>query len=368
MRRKTRAKSKRRIAFVTGSRAEFGLMRRTLAAIQAHPILHLQIIATGMHLDWTLGNTIAGIGKIDATVPWDGESRAVATGSAIAGLAKTFRKLKTDVVLTVGDRVEAFAAATAAHLLDIPVAHIHGGDRAQGQADDSLRHAITKLAHIHFPATSKSDARIRRMGEDKWRIHRVGSPGIENIHDDAAQTPGLQQRKYALLVLHPVDADEQIEFRRARMILSATKSVANRIIIIYPNNDPGSRGIIRCWEKFAVGDQFIVHKNISREMFLGLLRDASVLIGNSSSGIIEAASFGTPVVDIGPRQFGRERAADVLHVEYDERQIRRALFSATQSRHRAHNPYAGKKTASQIADILAKVFIDNRLLRKVIAY
>src|SRR5690348_11913590 len=169
-----RISRRRRVCFVTGTRAEFGLMRTTLHAIQSHPSLELQLLATGMHLDRAHGRSIDAIRKegwrVGATVSWPRSStpaaNAVSTGSAMAGIAQALERLQSDVVLVVGDRVEAFAAAAAGHVSGRVVAHVHGGDRALGQVDDSLRHAITKLAHVHFPATTRSANRLIKLGED----------------------------------------------------------------------------------------------------------------------------------------------------------------------------------------------------------
>src|SRR5258706_962344 len=227
----------RRICFVTGSRAEFGLMQSTLRAIQSHAKLKLQIIATGMHLDPAHGKPLSTICEaefaIDVTIPWSQSaesaiSTAAATGQAIAALAEAFKKLKPDIVLVVGDRVEAFAAASAAHISQIPIAHVHGGDRALGQIDDSLRHAITKLSHVHFPATGQSALRIAKLGEDKWRIKPVGSPGIDGITNDVLpfsiiqnDLPGLRRRRYALVLMHPTSPNEQLEFSRMKSVIDA---------------------------------------------------------------------------------------------------------------------------------------------------
>lgn len=370
----------RRICFVTGSRAEFGLMDTVLRAIGP---AHLQIVVTGMHLDSRHGKTIDVLRKawkVDAVVDWPRGPRSIAVGSAISSLARTFEKIKADIVLIVGDRVEAFAAASAAHLSDIPVAHVHGGDRALGQMDDALRHAITKLAHIHFPATRQSAARLAKMGEDPWRIHRAGSPGIDHIRAAAASKsqlrkmfPSLKSRRFALLVLHPTESDDSAEFRRAQMLATALrKSGVERVVIIYPNNDPGSAGIIRCWESLAADPKFTILRDIPRPIFLGLLRDAAFLIGNSSAGIIEAASFRTPVIDIGPRQEGRERCKDVMNVPWRQPRIAAAikcLWNSARPRRGKHaNPYAGHKTGHRIADILKTVSINPALLRKIISY
>jgi UDP-hydrolysing UDP-N-acetyl-D-glucosamine 2-epimerase len=364
-----------RVCFVTGTRAEFGLMRSALDAIRAHRGLRLQIVATGMHLDHARGRTVEGI-DADAIVKWRGQSLAAATGNAIAELSSVFRKLKTDIVLVVGDRVEAFAGAAAGSLSGLAVAHVHGGDRAMGQVDDALRHAITKLAHVHFPATNQSAQRINRLGEQKWRIHQVGSPGIDGIQRIAASREKIVEvvhGKYALAILHPISADDALEQRRANDLLSATFSAGiPRVVVIYPNNDPGSGGILLAWKIAATDPRVTAISNLPRELFLGLLRDAAVLVGNSSSGIIEAASFGTPVINVGDRQLGRQCASDVRHVSYQRREIAAAVSiiwnNGRPRRARSPNPYGGSGTGRKIADILGRLQINDKLLRKLIAY
>jgi UDP-hydrolysing UDP-N-acetyl-D-glucosamine 2-epimerase len=377
-----------RVCFVTGTRAEFGLMRTTLRAIQSHPALELQLLVTGMHLDRAHGRSLDAIRKecwrVDAAVPWSRSHTPVATaastGAAMSAIAKAFERLRSDVVLVVGDRVEAFAAASAGHVGGRVVAHVHGGDRALGQVDDSLRHAITKLAHVHFPATNASAERLIKLGEDRWRVRRVGSPGVDGIREAAASSrevsaafPGLKRHQFALLVLHPTAADEAIERRTAETVLRATSAAGvPRIVIVHPNNDPGGRGIARCWDAHEQDERLIIRRDIARPLFLGLMRDAAVLVGNSSSGIIEAASFGTPVLDIGPRQAGRERSANVRHVPAQARAIRFALADVWRDgsprRFPAKNVYGGGGAGKRIAAELARLSVDQRLLRKLIAY
>jgi len=351
-------------------------MKSTLLALVDHPQLQLQIIVTGMHLSAKHGRTVQSIRDegwtVDATVPWVavGESQnAVQTGRAMGGIAAAMDRLNTDIVLVVGDRVEAFAAAAAGHVGGRIVAHIHGGDRALGQVDDSLRHAITKLAHLHFPATVASKQRILKLGEDAWRVHRVGSPGIDGIAGQAG--PSEMAGRFALVVLHPTDTDEAAEQRRAGLLLKCVRRIGfDRIVIVYPNNDPGYAGIIRCWESLA-GDA-IVFRDVPRPRFLGLVRDAAMLIGNSSSGIIEAASFGTPVVDVGPRQMGREHSDNLVHVSFSKNEIDRALRKIWNGgkplRFPKRNAYGGDGAGRRITEILAKVKIDVKLRRKLIAY
>jgi UDP-N-acetylglucosamine 2-epimerase (non-hydrolysing)/GDP/UDP-N,N'-diacetylbacillosamine 2-epimerase (hydrolysing) len=361
-------------------------MRSALLAIESHRGLRLQIVATGMHCDRSRGNTLQTIGdegwKVDEVVAWkSGAPTAEATGRAMAELASVFTKLKSDVVLVVGDRVEAFAAAAAGTIGRRVVAHVHGGDRALGQVDDSLRHAIAKLAHVHFPATRASANRLIKLGEDRWRIHQVGSPGIDGIVEMAATSrevekfcPALMPRRYGLIVLHPIDADEKAEERRAEAVLKGVLSAGvEQVVLIYPNNDPGSGGIIRAWRAAEKNSHCMARANVPRQIFLGLLRDAAVLAGNSSSGIIEAASFKTPVVDIGPRQLGRERAGDVRHTECNAGEIGRAVGEIWNKgrplRARAGNPYGGIDGAGRrMAQVLGRLEITGDLLKKLIAY
>jgi len=380
--------SQRTVCFVTGTRAEFGLMQSTLRAIQSHPQLRLQLIVTGMHLDRTRGRSIDAIRasgwEVDRTVPWRRAASqidtAIQTGRAAAGLAQAFAELQSEIVLVVGDRVEAFAAASAAHISGRIVAHVHGGDRALGLVDDALRHAITKLAHIHFPATVASAHRIRRLGEDRWRIHRVGSPGLDDL--SAAEPwravvkrfPWLHRRKYVLLLLHPSTPEAGAERLAAEMLLGAVeRSGVEQIIVVYPNNDPGADGIMACWKQAGragrAGRSFC--RDLPRMLYLALLRDAAMLVGNSSSGIIEAASFGTPVIDIGPRQQGRERGANVKNVPCEPAALTRILRQmwngGNPKRFRTTNLYGTGKAGESIAANLASID-PARCVRKLITY
>lgn len=364
-------------------------MRSTLLAIARRSELELQLVVTGMHLDRAHGRSIDAIRRggwrVDATAPWPragtpgGTARSM--GRATAGLADAFERLGSDVVLVVGDRVEAFAAAAAAHVGGRAVAHVHGGDRALGQIDDSLRHAITKLAHVHFPATSASARRIARLGEDRWRIHTVGAPGIDGIKREAlsraevaAAFPALTAGRFALLVLHPTSSDESSEQRAAATVLRTTLAGGfPHVVVVAPNNDPGAAGILRCWNRAAASEpRVILRRDIARPLFLGLMRDAAVLVGNSSSGIIEAASFGTPVVDIGPRQAGRERSGNVVNVPMSRRAIGEALATVWRggrpARFGGRNVYGGDGTGERTAQILARLSVDERLVRKLIVY
>jgi UDP-hydrolysing UDP-N-acetyl-D-glucosamine 2-epimerase len=321
---------------------------------------------------------------IDATASWRASGNAAdvasATGHAMAELAGVYETLKSDIVLVVGDRVEAFAAAAAAHVSQRFVAHVHGGDRAPGQVDDALRHAITKLSHVHFPATPISRNRLLKLGEAAANVHCVGSPGIDGIEDHAADWeqctqmfPELSRKQFALVLLHPVESSARMETRRARMVLGGLRSAGiKQMFVVYPNNDPGAAGIIKAWEQHRRSITCLA-RNVDRKVFLGLMKGAAMLVGNSSSGIIEAASFGTPVIDIGPRQAGRDRGQNVTSVPYSEGQIAsvaKDIWRGGKPRRypSTANIYGGRDTAKQIASILAGVRLDDALRRKLITY
>jgi GDP/UDP-N,N'-diacetylbacillosamine 2-epimerase (hydrolysing) len=371
---------RRRVCFVTGTRAEFGLMTSTLEAIARHRRLQLQLVVTGVHLDRSRGYTIADVRRsglaIDDVVRWKPASTAALlakeTGLAIGRLAGAFDRLDPDVVMVVGDRVEAFAAASAAMIGGRAVAHVHGGDRATGLVDDSLRHAITKLAHIHFPATRQSAKRIEMLGERRDRIHVVGAPGLDGIVDDAdhnsAERLGVDE-PFVLLLLHPTDGNPSAEHRRAGVIARAIgRSWEGPVIVIAPNNDPGSEGIFRRWSTRRGNWLRVMHAD--RRTFLGLLATCELLVGNSSSGIIEAASFGTPVVDVGDRQHGRERGENVCHSTFKFDSICKAIRSCLSAgRGRTSDNIYGDGTAGRrIAKVLATVELSPAGLRKTICY
>jgi len=357
-------------------------MHDVLGALRTAPNIELQIVATGMHLSRSRGRSVVAIAQdgfdVDAVVPWPDTDDAPhevarATGRATAGLADAFARLRSDIVLVAGDRVEAFAAASAAYISGLIVAHVHGGDRAAGLVDDALRHAISKPAHVHFAATRSSARRLIRMGEDPWRVHHVGAPGVERLPDIAATVPRPSVRA-AMIVLHPEAPDSAEECRRMKRVIRAVKSVVfDRITLIYPNNDPGSQGIVRAIAEIEVDERFIVMKNCPRGQFLAALRDAAVLVGNSSSGIIEAGSFGTPVIDIGARQQGREHGRNVWHVPHSlnamVQQLKSIWNDGTPRRFKPDNPYYRAGTSGQIAQILQDLDLMSPVIRrKLIAY
>ncbi len=380
--------NRKNILVLTGTRAEYGLLKSSMEAIEAHDQLSLSVVVTGMHLSPRYGNTVDEIRNdgftVDREVPMlvegdTGVAMAKSLGLGTTGLADAFNSLDPDVVLLLGDRDEALAGALAAAHMNIPVAHIHGGDAMEGAViDDSIRHAITKFAHIHFPASDKSADRIRKLGEEQWRITVSGAPGLDDIlasdYDESQvvlDRYGLDGDKLLLLLVqHPVTTQPDQAGEQMAITLDAIEKIGTQTVIIYPNSDAGGYQIIDEIESRSFDDTVRSFQSLPRREYLGLLAASDLMIGNSSSGIIEAPSFGLPVVDIGPRQKGRERAENVLSVPYDTESIRNVVSefmensSAQQRAENCDNPYAFGGAGKLIAETLAEIDLDETLLQK----
>jgi UDP-hydrolysing UDP-N-acetyl-D-glucosamine 2-epimerase len=316
-----------KIAVITGTRAEFGIWRPVLAAIQQSKKLQLQLLVTGMHLQKNFGNTVQDIENanvpIAAKIPMyhANEPPSESLARATAGIAKALRHLQPHLVMVLGDRLEILAAANAALANQLPLAHLHGGETAPGQWDEQIRHAVTKIAHLHFCATKKAAQRIRQMGENPKTIHVVGAPAL----DLAIQHVKQQKQKTgrALVVLHPSSPDPNLEEKRARMILQALHARGLQPTVIGPNNDPGHEGILA-----AIANTNPI-MSVPQQTFWQLLAGSDLLIGNSSSGILEAATFATPVINIGDRQSGRERNPNIIDTPWNPKAIQAAIQKAT---------------------------------------
>ena len=387
----------RRVAVVTGTRAEYGLLRSTMEAISQSRFLQLQLVVTGTHLLKKFGHTITDIlrdgWRVDARVrmqagddsPLD-QAEGLARG--ITGIARYLERAKTDIVVVLGDRIEATAGALAGVTTGRLVAHIHGGDVAPGDFDDSLRHAITKLAHLHLTATQAARKRIIRMGESPRRVHWVGAPGLDRLVElvrEGILSPAMRRPQEAtprtggkppvapkaLIVQHPCGRAAVVERRVMKAILGAVQELGLSATCIYPNSDRGHSGIIEAIEthRRRVGeDHFRVVRSLDHDTYLRLLIDADVLVGNSSSGIIEAATAGTPAVNVGRRQLGREVSGkSVIHAEETVASLRKALTKALRMR-----PITGRRSVyghggagRRIAELLAAVPLDDAFRRKV---
>lgn len=382
----------RNVAVVTGTRAEYGLLRSSMEAIRSSEALSLSVLATGMHLSPRHGSTIEEIRddgfEVDRTVHSllvgdDALAHAKSVGIGVSGMAEAFGDLEPDVVLVLGDRPEALAGAVAAAYLNVPVAHVHGGDATHGgMIDDSARHALTKFAHLHFPASDRSKDRILALGEEAWRVTTAGAPGLDDVLEDRFEDEstvrdalGLDtHRRLAVVLQHPVTAEFDSAGRQMRATLDAVAAVGVQAVVVHPNADPGGEAMVREIESHPSWNAFLVFENLPRERYLGLLAAADVLVGNSSSGIIESPSFGLPTVDVGRRQEGRQRAGNVQHVDHDPEAIRaaieRCLYDPEVIRRAAtaQNPYSQGGAGDLIADRLDSVSLDESLLRKPVDF
>ena len=340
------------VVVVTGTRAEFGLLKPVMQAVAQHQKLRLSVVVVGMH--WVTGTwrevTNAGFpiaGRVLMQTPGKvGRAADVAAlGRGVTGLGKIFARLDPTLVMVLGDRIEALAAALAAGVGGYRLAHIHGGDRAEGVADEAMRHAISKLAHLHFPATKKSRQRLIAMGEDPANVYDVGSPAIDGIKKIKPLNNGPQ----IVVVQHPIGADDAQEKQWMKQTLHAVQAM--NCCYLAPNGDPGSKGIHLALQQAKVP----VIQHLPRDRFASMLAGAKVLVGNSSAGLIEAAALKVPCVNIGPRQGGRERANNVLDCDYNTKEIAAAIKKAlTINRSKIKHPYGDGNTGKRIAQILAR--------------
>ncbi len=369
----------RNICIVTGSRAEYGLLKWTLRHLQENPRIRMQIVATGMHLSPEFGNTWEAIAedgfRIDRKVEMllSSDSRqgmAKSAGIGLSGIADALAQLDPDLVLVLGDRFEIFAAAAAAALMGIPVAHIHGGEATEGAIDDALRHAITKLSHLHFTSTEHYRKRVIQMGEDPERVFCFGAPGIDAISSlELLSRRQLEQgidfplgERYFLVTFHPVTLGSQPSSDELEEIFAALDELPTDIHIVFtmPNADAGGRDLAARIRVFADRNPYRVaaFASLGQLRYLSAMKHCLAVVGNSSSGIIEAPALGTGVVNIGNRQNGRVQADSIINCAPTRGEIAQALARAISPEYQAAaamviNPYGKAGASEKIASIVA---------------
>jgi len=391
--------SKRTIAIFTGNRAEYGLQYPILRAVAKHPDLEYRLLVSGAHLDSQFGRTLGEIRddgfRIDAEVKIEmgadsRSSTAQAIGSGIIEISKTLAKINPDIMVVYADRFEGLAAVIAATQMNIPTAHIEGGDLTEGGAlDDSVRHAMTKLSHLHFTTNQQASNRILAMGEESWRVHTVGFPAIDLISEGRYAQPeevserlGLDlTRPVVLFTQHSVTTEFDAATTQLAPSLAAIEQLARsgvQCILTYPNNDVGGRDIIEQLDAFAARavPNTQVHRSLGRHLYHGVLALAKTVqhrvacVGNSSSGLKETPAFACPAVNIGSRQEGRLRGGNVVTVDYNAigivAAVQRCLFdeSFREQCRQAENPYGLGDAGPKIAQVLASVKLDKDLIRK----
>ncbi len=377
----------RKIGYVTGSRADFGISRPVLDALRADESVALKVLVCGMHLSDAFGHTVDAIASEGYPIATriavlDGGDAPVNTAGAmargIAGFAEYFAQDRPDILVVLGDRFEMYSAAVAALPFNIPVAHLHGGELTLGAFDDSLRHSMTKLSHVHFVATAEYARRVRQLGEEDWRVVVSGAPSLDNLrHIALIEKAELEVRlgfaldeDPLLVTFHPATLEPAQEKSQVRELLEALRRFGKQTIFTLPNADPGNRAITE-----AIGD-FVktqpnahIRDNLGTLVYFSLMAQCGAMVGNSSSGLIEAPSFELPVVNIGNRQKGRVRAANVIDTACTQADIIAAIEKAMSPVFRdslqgLSNPYGNGTAAKIIAGHLARMTLNERLIQK----
>jgi GDP/UDP-N,N'-diacetylbacillosamine 2-epimerase (hydrolysing) len=379
---------KRVIACMTATRADYPRVKSVLQEIENRSNLELKLIVTGMHLLKEFGSTIHEIEKdgfeiAERVEMYSGDDSpygmAKAAAKCSSGISDALNRIKPDIFLITVDRIETLAAVMSGAFMNLPIAHIQGGE-VTGTIDESIRHAVTKMSHIHFPATADAAQRIIKMGETSESVHVVGCPYMDIIRNLDYKSSAELSKKYGfdiskplvLFTQHPVTTEYGQGEKQVKLTIEALQQFQDiEIVALYSNADAGGRKIIEIME---AGKQFHVFPNIPNEDYLSLMKIAQVMIGNSSAGIREAPSFYLPVVNIGTRQNGRERAKNVIDVPHDIEKITKALNIALfdkmfkEKMKAITNPYGNGYSAKHIVDILETIKLDLNLIQKRIAY
>jgi GDP/UDP-N,N'-diacetylbacillosamine 2-epimerase (hydrolysing) len=368
-------------------------MSSVFAAIEKHPQLDLQLIVTGAHLADSYGYTVKDIkndgfkiaDEIESLINGDMlSSRVKGLAIQLQGMVQTVVRVKPDFLLVLGDREEAMSTALIGAYMNIPVAHIAGGDRVIGNVDDQVRHAVTKLAHIHFVTNQESYERVISMGEQPFRVFNTGNPGLDRLlevkdlsYEQLSERLGFELTEgepFILLIQHVISTEAEQAYFQMKETLEAVKELGIKTIISYPNSDAGGQQMIKAIGEYRHLHNLYIAKNIPRLEFVNIMRKASCMLGNSSAGIMEAPLLGLPVVNAGNRQKGRLHAENVQFVPHDKNAIcmatRRAIYDKEYRDRvaKCSNPYGDGKSSEKIANILANIPIDEKLLIKDVAF
>jgi len=379
---------KRKISVTTGTRAEYGLLRPLLEEISNSKKLDLKLIVAGMHLSKKYGYSIKEIQKDDFSIvgkikmiPKNDTNfdMSIALANGILDFSKIFKKIKPDINVILGDRDEALASAMAAYHMNIPNAHIHGGDKTQAGIDEYNRHAITKISNIHFAVSKKSQERILKMGENPRYVFHTGSPGIDDVISKRFTPKQILEQKIGfpitgdeiILLYHPVTTQSGKSQKEIKNIMQAILKLKKNTICISPNSDAGRNAIFDHIQKFSNKKFIQIFNNLPRSDFLGLLNTCGVLVGNSSSGMIEASYFPINVVNIGIRQKDRERGSNVIDVSSDSSNLIYKTIKSSLTRKnnfKIQYIYGKNKPSKKITNILEKITLDQNLIQKQIVY
>lgn len=334
----------RRILFVTGTRADFGKLKPLIRATADDPLFSYTMFATGMHMLRRYGMTVIELAKSNFTNVYQyinqvhGDPMEHVLASTITGLSRYVHEHPPDLIVAHGDRVEALATAITGALRNIRVAHVEGGELS-GTVDESLRHAVSKLAHIHFVANEEAAGRLRQMGEAPNSIFVIGSPDIDIMlspHlpslDEAREYYKIPWREYGVILFHPVTTETATMHKQAEALVSAAVASGKNFIVIYPNNDEGCDDIFQAYRHFEGDARFRVFPSLRFELFLSLLKHAKFILGNSSAGVREAPVYGVPAINVGTRQEGRSVSEAVINVPSERDAILKAIDQACKAK------------------------------------
>ena len=378
-----------KICVVTGTRAEYGLLYWTIKKLKSDKYFKVQLCVTGMHLSPEFGLTYKQIEedgieidkKIEILLSSDSASGiSKSIGIGVIGFADAFSDLKPDLVLLLGDRFEIFAAATAAMISKIPIAHCHGGEATEGLIDEPIRHSITKMSHLHFTSTEEYRKRVIQLGEQPNRVFNVGALGIENINKlkllnkiDFERSIGFKLLKYTFLItFHPVTLEKSTAQDQFKNLLSAIKKFENTTFIFtMPNADNDGRTIINLIQDFVANNKStsIAFTSLGQLRYLSAIKYSDVIIGNSSSGLIEVPSFKKPTINIGDRQRGRVCGPSVINCKPNKNEITKSIIYALSKSFNKKlinevNPYGDKNSSIEIVKILKSTTINGNLVKK----
>jgi UDP-N-acetylglucosamine 2-epimerase (non-hydrolysing)/GDP/UDP-N,N'-diacetylbacillosamine 2-epimerase (hydrolysing) len=377
---------KRKIAVITTSRADYGHLYWPLRDLSENENVDLKIVALASHLSPEFGNTFQEIvndgftldSRIECLLSSDTDvGMAKTIGMATLGLADVFGQMRPDLLLLIADRYEMLAPASVALALRIPIAHIEGGEVSEGAIDDAVRNALTKMSHIHFTSTIAARQRVIRMDEEEWRVHRAGAPSLDNLRrrmllsrEQVEERLTLDLRRPTILVVYHPMTMARDTLQEAGAVFAALENLTGQILFCYPNADAGSRALIDKAKSFiSRRGHGKIFTNLDSVTYLSLLRQVEVLVGNSSSGIMESASFSLPTVNVGMRQHGRERARNVLDADAHPGTILEAVSTARSSEFRESlrglvNPYGEGFASETIVRVLTTIPLSQELLMK----